>query len=107
MRLQLFDDRLFVILNKVEEKKIGSLYVPDNHDERSRIGTVMEVGPGLREWNGTITPMNYKVGDKVLVSWYTGVRVHLPGEKMYGDDVCEETSRVVRECEILGKVLED
>lgn len=107
MRLQLFDDRLFVILDKVEEKKIGSLYVPDDHAERSRIGTVMEVGPGLREWNGTITPMNYRVGDRVLVSWYTGTRIHLDGEKLYGEDVYEDSHRIMRECEILGKVVED
>ena len=98
MRLSLRDDRLFVILNKVEAKKIGSLYVPDNHDERSRIGEVKEVGPGV---------MGYQAGDKVLVSWYTGTRIHLPGETMYGEPIDEDSFRVLRECEILGQVLED
>lgn len=107
MRLQLFDDRLFVVLDEVGEKKVGSLYVPDDHAERSRIGTVMDVGPGLKEWNGTITPMVYKIGDRVLVSWYTGTRVHLDGAELYGKPVVEDSFRIMRECEILGKVLED
>ena len=98
MRLSLRDDRLFVILNKVEGKKIGSIFVPDNHDERSRIGTVMEIGPGVE---------GYEVGDKILMSWHTGTRIHLPGETMYGEAIDEESFRVCRECEILGQVLED
>jgi len=94
----MFDDRLFVILDEVQEKKIGSIIVPDNHSERSRTGIVMDVGPGVKD---------YEAGDKVLVSWYTGTRVHLDGETMFGKSVQEDSFRVVREGEILGKVLED
>jgi co-chaperonin GroES (HSP10) len=98
LRLQMFEDRLFVILGEVEEKKIGRIIVPDSHSERSRIGVVMDVGPEVKD---------YKVGDRILVSWYTGTRVHLDGETMYGKPVVEDAFRVMRECEILGKVLED
>jgi len=98
LRLKLFDDRLFVILGEVQEKKIGSIIIPDNHSERSRIGTVMETGPGV---------MNYFPGDKILVSWYTGTRIHLDGDELYGQPVVEDAFRMMRESEILGKVLED
>lgn len=98
MKLKMFEDRLFVILDEVQEKKIGSIIVPDNHSERSRTGIVMDVGPGVKDYNA---------GDKVLVSWYTGTRVHLDGETMFGKPVQEDSFRVVREGEILGLVLED
>jgi co-chaperonin GroES (HSP10) len=107
MRLKMFDDRLFVILEEVGEKKMGSIIIPGNHSERTRIGTVMEVGPGNREYGGAIIPMNYRVGDKVMVSWGAGTRIHLDGESMYGKPVVEDAFRVMRECEILGIVLED
>lgn len=98
MKLQLFDDRLFAILGEVEEKKIGSIIIPGSHSERSRIGVVMETGPDV---------INYKVGDKILVSWYTGTRIHLDGDELYGKPVVEDAFRILRESEILGKVMED
>ena len=98
MRLKLFDDRLFVILGEVQEKKIGSIIIPGSHSERSRVGVVMEVGPGV---------VNYKTGDKILVSWYTGTRIHLDGDELYGKPIVEDAFRIIRECEILGQVLED
>lgn len=98
MKIKLFDDRLFAILGEVQEKKIGSIIIPGSHSERSRIGVVMEVGPEVK---------NYAVGDRILVSWYSGTRIHLDGDELYGKPVVEDAFRVLREAEILGKVLED
>jgi co-chaperonin GroES (HSP10) len=98
MRLQLFGDRLFVIFGEVQEKKIGSIIIPGSHSERSRIGEVVGVGPGVKD---------YVVGDKVLASWYSGTRIHLDGDELYGRPVVEDAFRILVEQEILGKVLED
>lgn len=98
MRLSLKDDRMFIILNKVEEKKIGRIVIPDQHSERSRIGVVMGCGPDVTK---------YMIGDKVLISWYTGTRIHLDGAELYGQPVDEDSFRIMRECEILSQVLED
>jgi co-chaperonin GroES (HSP10) len=98
VKIKLFDDRLFAILGEVQEKKIGSIIIPGSHSERSRIGVVMEVGPEVK---------NYAVGDRILVSWYSGTRIHLDGDELYGKPVVEDAFRVLREAEILGKVLED
>lgn len=98
MKLSLKDDRVFAIFEKVGEKKIGGLYVPDNHAERSRVGIIKDIGPEVKE---------YKVGDKILISWYSGTRIHLDGDKLYGEPVDEDSFRVLRECEILAQIVED
>lgn len=98
MKLSLKEDRLFVVLEKVGEKKVHGIIIPDEHSERSRMGIVKEIGPDVK---------SYGVGDKVLVSWYSGTRLHLDGETLYGEPVDEDSFRVLRECEILAQIVED
>ncbi len=95
MNLCVFGNRLLVLCDAVEERKIGSIIIADNHSERSRLATVLKTGKDVR---------NYAVGDKVLISWYTGIHLHILGEKIAGIDVDEDRHRILREDEILAKV---
>lgn len=98
MRLELYGDRILVLCDAVEERKIGSLYVADKHSERTRLATVISVGD---------TVSKYRAGDRILLSWYTGVHVHLLGEKLWDVDADEDRHRLVMESEILGKIVPD
>ena len=106
MKLELRGDRIFVIFDEMEKgkkyisKATGQemeLHYPDKHGERSRIATIKSIGGEVND---------YKEGDKVLLSWYTGVRVHLIGKKLFGEEVDEDRFRIIREEEILAKVID-
>lgn len=98
MKFKLHGDRLLLFFDKVEEKKVGSiLYAPDTHSEPTRIATVMDIGDQVKD---------YSIGDRVAVSFYTGIKVYFMGEKVYGEDSHPEAHRIVRETEILSGVIE-
>lgn len=72
-------NNLYVRLEPVGEKKVGSIFVPGKHVELSRIATVLAIGNEV-EKEGL-----YKVGDKVLVNWTAGVVLDLIEEAMEAD----------------------
>lgn len=71
--------------------------IPENHSERSRIGVIKQVGESVTK---------YVPGDKVLLSVYAGVRIHLIGREIDGEPIDEDRHRIIRQEEILC-VLED
>jgi co-chaperonin GroES (HSP10) len=95
MKLELFGHRILILCDAVSERKIGSIILADQHSERSRTATVVTVGDKVT---------NYAAGDKVLLSWYTGVHLHLIGEELFGSVVDEDRHRLVMEDELLGKL---
>lgn len=102
MRIQVDNDRIFVILEPmVKTKKIigkdGSVIeidLPENHHERSRIGVIQQCGPGV---------VGYVPGDRVLLSTYAGVRIHLIGRQIDGQEIDEDCFRIIRQEEILAR----
>lgn len=97
MKLELTEDRVFVIMDDAQEK-VGSIIVPDKHQERTRVGTIYGVGPEVKY---------HKVGDRVLVGYWGGIGLHLIGRELYGQRVDEYRFRIFRESEILAKIVEE
>jgi chaperonin GroES len=73
-------DRVFVKISPSEEKTAGGIYLPDNAQEKPQIGEVVSVGPGKRNDDGTRSPLDVGVGDKVLYSKYAGTDIKLGGD---------------------------
>jgi chaperonin GroES len=73
-------DRVFVKVNPSEEKTAGGILLPDTAKEKPQVGEVVAVGPGKRNDDGSRSPLEVKVGDKVLYSKYAGTDVKLGGE---------------------------
>ena len=96
-RLEVYGDRIFLVLDPIKEKVIKGVVIPDKHSERTRVATIVDIGAEVKR---------YRVGDRVIVSPYTGVRLHLPDMYIDGREIEEETFRVAREEEILGKWVE-
>jgi co-chaperonin GroES (HSP10) len=69
--------------------------LPENHHERSRIGVIQQCGPEVVE---------YAPGDRVLLSTYAGVRIHLIGRQIDGNEIDEDCYRIIRQEEILAKL---
>ena len=94
MKLEIFGNRLLLLCDELSDK-IGSIIMPGKHSERSRTATVLAVGDKVE---------NYKVGHTVLISWYTGVHLHLVGKELFDTPVDEDRHRIVRDEEILGRL---
>ncbi|ANM29497.1 molecular chaperone GroES [Acidobacteria bacterium Mor1] len=83
-----------VLLQRVEEKetKKGSIIIPDTAKEKPMEGKVIAVGAGRVEKDGQRTPLEVKVGDRVLFGKYAGTEIKIDSEEHI----------ILREDEILG-----
>ena len=74
-------DHILIQFPDEKEQVRGGLIIPDAAKERPQEATVVGVGTGHRIKDGTITPFEVKVGDKVLVAKYGGAEVRLDERK--------------------------
>ncbi len=81
MRVRPLGDRVLVKPIAEEEKKVGSLIIPDTAKEKPMKGEVIEVGTGKRTEKGELINMEVKKGDKVLYSKYAGTEVKIDNEE--------------------------
>jgi co-chaperonin GroES (HSP10) len=94
LKIQPMGTRLYVILDAVSEKQVGSIILPGKHVELTRLGTVQAIGSEVT---------NYKVGDRVMMGFQAG-RVINPVTQ--GFNPADETHRIVAEEEIYALVTE-
>ncbi|HCK99370.1 MAG TPA: co-chaperone GroES [Candidatus Marinimicrobia bacterium] len=80
MAIKPLADRVVVKPAEAEEKTSGGIILPDTAKEKPQEGTVTAVGPGKVSDNGTIVPMEVKIGDKVLYGKYSGTEVTIKGD---------------------------
>ena len=89
-------DRVLVRRVEEETKTKGGIIIPDTAKEKPSEGEVIAVGPGGRNEDGKVTPLDVKVGDRVLFGKYGGTEIKVDGEDLI----------VLRESDILGIVEE-
>jgi chaperonin GroES len=87
-------DRVLVSRIEEEEKTAGGIIIPDTAKEKPSEGMIVAVGSGARGDDGSVTPLDVKVGDRVLFGKYGGTEV-----KVDGDDLM-----ILRESDILGVI---
>ncbi len=80
MKLKPLGDRVVVKPAVAEEKTSGGIILPDTAKEKPQQGEVVAVGSGKLKNNGERTPMELKVGDKVLYGKYAGTEITYEGE---------------------------
>ncbi|KAG8467259.1 hypothetical protein KFE25_000575 [Diacronema lutheri] len=70
-----------VLVKRLEApKSIGGILLPESAGTKLNEGTVVSVGPGRRDKDGSLIPMGVSTGDKVLLPQYGGSEIKL------GDD---------------------
>ncbi len=90
MKIRPLQDRILVKRLELEEKTKGGIIIPDTAKEKPAEGKVMAVGTGKVKEDGTVIPLELKVGDRVLFSKYGGNEIKVDGEDfliMLQDDV--------------------
>jgi chaperonin GroES len=74
-------DRVLVKPSKAEEKTASGIIIPDTAKEKPMQGEIVAVGKGRVADDGKVTPLELKVGDKVLYGKYSGTEVTFDGEE--------------------------
>jgi chaperonin GroES len=76
------------------EKTAGGIIIPDTAKEKPMEGEVISVGPGGRDDNGKITPLDVKAGDMVLFGKWSGTEVKIDGDELL----------IMKESDIMGVI---
>ncbi len=87
-------DKIYIVLDPVEERAVGSLIVPRIHSETVRLGTIKAIGPD-------IDPGRIKVGARVIVTFMAGIVLDFFA---LGNNIVD-THRIVSEAEILCYIM--
>ena len=79
MNIKPLSDRVVVKLVEAEEKTKTGIFLTASAQEKPQVAEVVAVGPGARDDNGKLIPMEVKVGDKVITGKYSGTEVKMDG----------------------------
>ena len=77
MKFRPLHDRVVVERTDAEAKSAGGIIIPDTAKEKPSQGEVIAVGPGGRDENGKLIPIDLKVGDSVLFGKWSGTEVKI------------------------------
>ena len=94
MKIRPLQDRVIVKRVDEEEKTKGGIIIPDTAKEKPQEGKVVAVGKGKVNDDGKVTPLDVKVGDRILFGKYSGTEIKLDGEEHL----------IMREDDILGVI---
>jgi chaperonin GroES len=92
MKFRPLHDRVVVRRLDAEERTKGGIIIPDTAKEKPQQGEVIAAGPGARDENGKLQPLDVKVGDRVLFGKWSGTEVKIDGEDLL----------IMKESDIMG-----
>jgi chaperonin GroES len=94
MQFRPLGDRILVRRVEEEERTRGGIIIPDTAKEKPQEGEIVAVGPGHRDDDGKLTPLDVKPGERVLFGKWSGTEVKIDGEDLL----------IMKESDILGVV---
>jgi chaperonin GroES len=86
-----------VVVKRIEddgEQVRGGIIIPDTAKEKPQEAEVVAIGPGKVQDDGSRSPMDVSIGDKVLIGKYSGSEIKINDEDMV----------ILREDEILAVI---
>ncbi|WP_265334755.1 co-chaperone GroES [Sneathiella sp. HT1-7] len=92
MKFRPLHDRVVVKRIEAEEKTAGGIILVDSAQEKPSQGDVLAVGNGAIAEDGSVRPLDVKVGDKVVFGKWSGTEI-----KVDGEDVL-----IMKESDIMG-----
>jgi chaperonin GroES len=92
MKFRPLHDRVAVERIDAEEKTAGGIIIPDTAKEKPQQGKVVAVGPGGRDENGKLIPIDVRTGDRVLFGKWSGNEVKIDGVELL----------IMKESDIMG-----
>ncbi len=95
MNIRPLHDR--VVVKRIEfdgEQVRGGIIIPDTAKEKPQEAEVVAVGPGKVQDDGSRSPMDVNIGDKILIGKYSGSEIKINDEDLV----------ILREDEILAVI---
>ena len=89
-------DRVVVRRIEAEEKTAGGIIIPDTVKEKPQQGEIVGVGPGGRDENGKLIPIDVNVGDRILFGKWSGTEVKIDAREYL----------IMNESDIMGVLVE-
>jgi chaperonin GroES len=96
MKFRPLHDRVVVERIDAEAKTAGGIIIPDTAKEKPQEGKVVAVGPGGRDENGKLIPIDVKAGDRVLFGKWSGTEVKIDGVEFL----------IMKESDIMGVLVQ-
>ncbi|WFU23612.1 co-chaperone GroES [Bradyrhizobium sp. CB1717] len=94
MHFRPLHDRVLVRRIDAEERTAGGIIIPDTAKEKPQEGEVIACGPGGRNEQGQLVPLDVKPGDRVLFGKWSGTEVKIDGKELL----------IMKESDLLGVV---
>ena len=85
-------DRVGVRRLTAQEQTSLGIIIPDTVKEKPMEGEVIAVGPGARNAQGQLVPLDVKAGARILFGKWSGTEVKLDGEELL----------IMKESDIMG-----
>jgi chaperonin GroES len=96
MKFRPLHDRVVIERVDAEAKTAGGVIIPDTAKEKPQQGNVIAVGPGGRDENGKLIPIDVKVGDRILFGKWSGTEVKIDAREYL----------IMNESDIMGVLVE-
>lgn len=94
MNFRPLHDRVVVRRLEEDERTSGGIIIPETAKEKPMQGEVIAVGPGERNEQGKVTPLDVKAGDRILFGKWSGTEVKMDGEELL----------IMKESDIMGVI---
>jgi len=94
MKFRPLHDRVALRRVDSESKTSGGIIIPDTAAEKPQQGEVVAVGPGARNQDGKIVPVDVRKGDRVLFGKWSGTEVKIDGVEIL----------IMKESDIMGVI---
>jgi chaperonin GroES len=82
MKIRPLHDRVIVKRLESETRSAGGIVIPDSAAEKPVQGKIVAVGKGKILEDGSVRPLDVKVGDKILFGKYSGTEVKVDGDDL-------------------------
>jgi len=92
MKFRPLHDRVVVRRLEDETKTTGGIIIPDTAKEKPMQGEIVAAGPGARNEQGALVPLDVKAGDRILFGKWSGTEVKIDGEELL----------IMKESDVLG-----
>jgi chaperonin GroES len=82
MKFRPLHDRVVIRRVENEGKTTGGILIPGTAQEKPMEGEIVAVGPGARDDNGKVVPLDVKAGDRIPFGKWSGTEIKLDGEDL-------------------------
>ena len=80
MAIQPLGNRVVAERIEQEEQMSGGIIIPDSAKEKGQTAKIVAAGPGSKQDDGTVIPLDVKAGDTVMIGKFSGNDITVDGE---------------------------